>query len=50
VSTVDVSPVIGFGVRSDRWKKFYSSSVVVLLPPGTLIRPYNLELLSLVVN
>ena len=37
VLAFDVTPVVGLGVLSDRWKKMSSCSVVVLLPPGILL-------------
>ena len=46
VLAFDITPVVGLGVRSDRWKKISSSSVVVLLPPGTLLWSVVLELVA----
>ena len=43
----DVTPVVGLlGVRSDRWKKISSSSVVVLLPLGILLWSVGFELVA----
>ncbi len=46
VLAFDITPVVGLGVRSNRWKKILSSSVVVLLPPGTLLWSVVLELVA----
>ncbi len=46
VLAFDVNPVVGLGVRSDRWKKMFSSSVVVRLHPGTLLWSVELELVA----
>ena len=46
VFAFDVTPVVSLGVRSDRWKKIFSSSVVVLLPPGTLLWSVELGLVA----
>ena len=44
--SLNVTPVVGLGVRSDRWKNLSSSSVVVCLPPGTLLWSVELELVA----
>jgi hypothetical protein len=47
VFAFDVTPVVGLDVTPVvRWKKMSSSSVVVLLPPGTLLWLLELELVA----
>ena len=46
VLAFDVTPVVGLGVRSDLWKNWSSSLVVVCLPPGTLQWSFELELVA----
>ena len=46
VLAFDVTPAVGLGARSDRWKKISSSSVVGLLSPGTLLLSVGLELVA----
>jgi len=46
VLAFDVTPVVGLGVRSDRWKKISSSSVVVLLPLRILLWSVGFELVA----
>ncbi len=48
--SLNVTPVVGLGVRSDRWKDVSSSSVVVFLPPGTLLWSVGFELVASVLR